>query len=142
MIVPNSDLITKQVQNKTLGDPHGRIKLELAIANPSDAKKAAALILSVAGTMTQILKKPEPVAYIDALAAGGAVNFIAYLFVDNPRDVYQARSALYFALLEAFQQANIAFAGAAGPTNVVVEPGQALQGMLDGLGAAKRASRS
>ncbi len=60
VIVPNSDLITKQVQNKTLGDPHGRIKLELAIANPSDARKAAALILSVAGTMTQILKKPEP----------------------------------------------------------------------------------
>jgi potassium-dependent mechanosensitive channel len=142
VIVPNSDLITKQVQNKTLGDPRGRIKLELAIANPADAKKAAALILSVAGTMTQILKQPAPVAYIDALAAGGAVNFIAYLFVDNPRDVYQARSALYFALLEAFQQANIAFAGAAGPTNVVVEPGPTLQGALAGLGAKKPAPRS
>jgi small-conductance mechanosensitive channel len=135
VIVPNSDLITKQVQNKTLGEPRGRIKLELAIANPQDAGRARDLILSVADARSDILKEPKPAVYIDSLAGGGAVNFIAYLFVGNPRDVYRLRSELYFALLEAFQQANIAFVGAAGPTNVVVEPGPTLQGALAAMGA-------
>jgi small-conductance mechanosensitive channel len=133
VIVPNSDLITKQVQNKTLGDPRGRIKLELAIADPRDAGRARDLILGVADARAEILKEPKPVVYIDSLAGGGAVNFIAYLFVGNPRDVYRLRSELYFALLEAFQAANIAFVGAAGPTNVVVEPGPAMQSALAAL---------
>jgi len=130
VIVPNSDLITKPVQNKTLGDPRGRIKLELGVANAADARKAADLIGSVAAGMDEILKEPKPAVYIDSMASGGAVNFVAYLFVDNPRDVYKTRSALYFGVLEAFQAANIAFVGAAGPTNVVVEPGPTMQGLL------------
>jgi potassium-dependent mechanosensitive channel len=135
VIVPNSDLITKPVQNKTLGDPRGRIKLELGVANSTDARRAADLIVSVAAGIEAILQEPKPVVYIDGMASGGAVNFIAYLFVDNPRDVYKTRSALYFAVLEAFQEANIAFAGAAGPTNIVVEPGPTMQGLLAGRGA-------
>ena len=135
VIVPNSDLITKQVQNKTLGDPRGRIKLELGVANAADARRAADLIVTVAAAMETILKEPKPVVYIDGMASGGAVNFIAYLFVDNPRDVYKTRSALYFSVLEAFQAANIAFVGAAGPTNVVVEPGPTMQGLLAGRSA-------
>ncbi|HZC15634.1 MAG TPA: DUF3772 domain-containing protein, partial [Caulobacteraceae bacterium] len=137
VIVPNSDLITKQVQNKTLGEPRGRIKLELAIADPRDAGRARDLILSVADARGEILKEPKPVVYIDSMAGGGAVNFIAYLFVGNPRDVYRLRSDLYFALLEAFQQADIAFEGAAGPTNVVVEPGPAMRSALAAMGAGE-----
>jgi small-conductance mechanosensitive channel len=137
VIVPNSDLITKQVQNKTLGDPRGRIKLELAIANPADAGRARDLIVGIGGARSDVLKEPKPVVYIDSLAGGGAVNFIAYLFVANPRDVYRIRSELYFSLLEAFQTADIAFVGAAGPTNVVVEPGPTMQSALAALGAGE-----
>ncbi len=130
VIVPNSDLITKQVQNKTLGDPRGRIKLELGIAKAGDAQKAADLILGLADARAEILKEPKPVVYIDSLASGGAVNFICYLFVANPRDVYKTRSAFYFALLDAFQQANVTFIGATGPSNVVIEPGPDMQSAL------------
>ena len=71
VIVPNSDLITKQVQNKTLGDPRGRIQLEVSIANPGDATRATDLILSVADGLSEILKEPKPAVYIDSLAGGG-----------------------------------------------------------------------
>ncbi len=142
VIVPNSDLITKKVQNKTLGDPHARIKLELSIGNSADAQRASEAILNVSTRMPQILKEPKPVVYIDALAAGGAVNFVSYLFVASPRDVYMTRSALYFAILDAFAQANIGLAGVAGPTNVVVEPGPAMQGLMKRKGAAAALARS
>jgi small-conductance mechanosensitive channel len=142
VIVPNSDLITKKVQNKTLGDPHARIKLELSIGSPADARRASETVLNVAARMPQILKQPKPVVYIDAVAAGGAVDFVSYLFVASPRDVYKTRSALYFAILEAFAQAGIALAGVAGPTNVVVEPGPTMQGLMKRKGAAALAPRS
>ncbi len=141
VIVPNSDLITKKVQNKTLGDPHARIKLELSIGNPADAQRASEAILNVAAQMPQILKAPKPVVYIDALAAG-AVDFVGYLFVASPRDVYKTRSALYFAILEAFAQAGIGLAGVVGATNVVVEPGPTMQGLLKRKGAASAVARS
>jgi small-conductance mechanosensitive channel len=131
VIVPNSDLITKQVQNKTLGDPRGRVELDISIGNPADAARATALILSVADGLTAILKDPKPAVYIDSLAAGGAVNFKAYLFVQTPRDATQARSALYYAVLAAFQEAGIPFLGAGGPATVIVEPGPTLQRAMD-----------
>jgi len=115
VIVPNSDLITKQVQNKTHGDPLGRIQLQIAIAKPADARRAADLIVRVAKTSPDILGDPQPAVYIDSLAAGGAVNLMCHVFVATPRDSYRVRSDLFFDLLEAFQGAGIAFVGAVGP---------------------------
>jgi potassium efflux system protein len=130
VIVPNSDLITKIVQNKTLGEPRSRIKLELGIGNPADADRARDLIVETARQHQRVLADPEPAVYVDSLAAGGAVNFVVYLYVDNPRDVYRVRSELYFQLLEQFQRQNLAFIGAAGPQNVIVEAGPDLQSLL------------
>ena len=133
VIVPNSDLITKQVQNKTLGDPRGRIQLDISIANPADATRASETILAAAAGLTEILKDPAPAVYIDSLAGGGAVNFKVYVFVQTPRDAVAARSKLYSAVLAAFQSANILFMGAGGPQSVVVDPGPTLQSILDGI---------
>jgi small-conductance mechanosensitive channel len=130
VIVPNSDLITKSVQNKTLGDPRGRIQLQISIANPADASKARHLIASLAKDNPKVLNDPAPAIFIDSLAAGGAVNFNGYLYVDNPRDAYKIRSELYFAVLEGFQKADIGFIGAAGPQTMVLEPGPMLEGLL------------
>jgi potassium-dependent mechanosensitive channel len=130
VIVPNSDLITKQVQNKTLGDPRGRVQLELSIASPADAERARELILKIAADQADVLGDPVPAVYIDSLAAAGAVNFKCYLFVPSPRDAMRVRSALYFAVLAAFQSEGIAFNGAAGPQNLVVEAGPKLTELL------------
>jgi potassium-dependent mechanosensitive channel len=112
LIVPNSDLITKAVQNKTLGEPRSRITLQLSIANPSDARKAADLLLATARAKATILKDPAPAVYIDSVAAGGAVNFNGYFYVGDPRDAYRTRSELYFEILEAFEKNGVAFVAA------------------------------
>jgi len=130
VIVPNSDLITKTVQNKTLGEPRGRIQLEISIANPADARKASALILAVAQSKPSVLKDPPPAAYIDSLAGGGAVNFKCFIYVGSPRDVYKTRSDLFYDILEAFEKNDVAFVGSAGPQNIIVEPGPTMRAML------------
>jgi small-conductance mechanosensitive channel len=130
VIVPNSDLITKQVTNKMLGESRARIKMELSIANPADAGKASALIIATAAAKANVLSDPAPAVYIDSLSDGGAVNFVAYIYVASPRDVYRTRSQIYFDILEAFQTNGVSFKGAGGPTNVVVEPGPDLRTLI------------
>ena len=108
VIVPNSDLITKQVQNKTLRDPLGRVQLQLPIARAADVRKAIELILEVAKTRDDILKAPAPAVYVDSVAAGGAVTFNCLFFVDTPRHVSRIRSDLYLQLLDALQAGEVA----------------------------------
>jgi potassium efflux system protein len=109
VIVPNSDLITKSVQNKTLGNPRGRIELTISIANAADAEKVRALVLDTAKTDKRVLEDPPPAVYIDSIAAGGVVNFTSYLYLANPRDVRKVKSELYFQVLARFQEERIAF---------------------------------
>lgn len=113
VIIPNSDLITKQVRNKTLGETISRIQLQVTIANPAQARRASDLILETARGVSAVLADPWPCVYIDSLAAGGAVNFTCHVFVASPRDSLRVRSDLYFAILEAFQKAGVALVGAA-----------------------------
>jgi potassium-dependent mechanosensitive channel len=141
IIVPNSDLITKSVQNKTLWNSGSRVQLQLSIANPTDATRARDLILEVAKADQRILGDPAPGVFIDSLASGGAVNFNCYVYVASPRDVGRVRSDLYFALLEAFQKQTIAFNGAGGPQNLIVEPGPNLQMILTGAAAKEEEER-
>jgi len=135
VIVPNSDLITKQVQNKTLGEPRGRVQLDLSIASPDHAHRARDLILGVAAELPEVLNDPKPAVYIDGLAAAGAVHFKCFFFVESPRDVFRVRSNLYFAILAVFRTNAIDFFGAQGAQTVVVEPSEALTRALSSLGA-------
>jgi small-conductance mechanosensitive channel len=118
VIVPNSDLITKQVQNKTLGDPRGVVQIKLPIGNAADARRAPALIAAAAKANKEVIQDPAPVIQIDSIEAGGVVKLACNLAVANPRDAYRIRSDLYFAILEAFEEGGISlvpYAGVAAP---------------------------
>ena len=82
----------------------------------------------------------EPFAVERALRRLKAVHDILTGTQDPWLKPGEVRSLVDFVIslgqeLEAFQAANIAFAGAAGPTNVVVEPGPAMQDLLAVSGA-------
>ncbi|MGH6957588.1 MAG: DUF3772 domain-containing protein, partial [Caulobacteraceae bacterium] len=113
VIVPNSDLITKQVQNKTLGAPRSRVQLQLSVTHPEDVTKARDAILAVVRAKPAVAKEPPAEVFIESLAAGGAVNLTCYLYVVDVRQAYRVRSECYFEILAAFQKETIAFAGAA-----------------------------
>ena len=121
---------TKTVQNKTRGDPHGRVQLQFSIASPTDVRRTSDLVHAVAKARSDILADPAPVVFIDSIASGGAVNLNCFLYVDSQRSVYPVRSAMFFDLLEALQREGVALVGTT-PQNIVLEAGAKMQGMLD-----------
>ncbi|QXQ07179.1 DUF3772 domain-containing protein [Sphingosinicellaceae bacterium] len=135
LIVPNSDLISKPVQNKTLGDPRGRVQLQVSIGAAGDAPRAITVIRNVLDASTEVLDDPGPKVFVDALTPGGSVNFNAFGFVASQRDVVRVRSDLYIAIIEALNEAKIGFVGAGGQT-VVLEPGPELTALSQKLGAS------
>jgi small-conductance mechanosensitive channel len=99
VIVPNSNLITMNVQNKTLGEAHGRIFLPVTVAKLGDADKAAELIKAAAAAQSDVLGNPEPKVLADSFAAGGGVTFNCYFYVATPRDAARIRSELMFRII-------------------------------------------
>ncbi len=109
VIVPNSDFITKQVQNKTLGEPHGRIQLQMTIGKPAQAAQGVELIAAKAQAHPKILHDPPPKVFVDSMTADGRLVLNAYLYVASPRDAYSVRSEMFLATIAAFAEAGIAF---------------------------------
>ncbi len=111
MIIPNSDLITKPVLNRTVGEPFARVEMKLSITQAADVNKARDLMLETVRHIDGVVAEPGPDVYIDSLGAAGAVNLICHFYVASPRVATRLRSDGYFAVLEALRQAGVAFAG-------------------------------
>ena len=135
LIVPNSDLITKQVENKTLDTNRARLKLQVTINAASDAPRALELIAQVLERSDQTLDDPRPGVFIDALTPAGNVTINAFAYVASPRDAYRVRSELYLEVIEAMGHAGVAFVGANGQT-IVLQPSEAMLRMLSAAGNA------
>ncbi|MBV9996070.1 MAG: DUF3772 domain-containing protein [Caulobacteraceae bacterium] len=112
VIVPNANLITNPVQNKTLGDPRARIQLQLSIAHGADALRARDVFMQAARADPRVLKDPPPEVYIDSLASG-AVSFLCNVYVADLREASKIRSDLYFEILRLFESSRLLLAGAA-----------------------------
>ena len=98
LIVPNSELITKPVLNKTLSNPLGRIQIQFSVPLETDAEKVIRLLLELYGEEPAILDDPAPKAFIDGIA-DGRIAFNSFAHVASPRDSYGARSNLFRKLL-------------------------------------------
>ncbi|QYE36435.1 DUF3772 domain-containing protein [Polymorphobacter sp. PAMC 29334] len=122
LIVPNSDLITKPVQNKTLGDPRGRVQLQLTIGSAADTTRAITILREALDANVDVIKKPGPTVLVDSLTPSGSVNLVAFAIVASPRVIPRVRSDLYVAVIAALGEAKIGFDGSSGQ-KVVVEPG-------------------
>ena len=122
LIVPNADLVSKVVQNKTLGDPRGRVHLKISVGRATDAAQAIEIIVATIRDCEGVLTAPEPLVAIESLSPSGAANLSGFAYVKTPRDAYRVRSALYLAVIAALQKAGIDLAEPDART-VVIETG-------------------
>ncbi len=106
LIVPNSELITKTVLNKTHADPLGRIQVEFSIPIGADIAEVRTLVMSVFNDEPRVLKTPEAAVFIDRIE-NGRVMFNCFGHVASPREAYVARSAILIDLLQRLRAANI-----------------------------------
>jgi small-conductance mechanosensitive channel len=111
VIVPNSDLITKSVENRTLGLSRSLVQLDLSIAQPAQAKQAREIILGIAACKSGLAKSPAPQVLIKSLAATGGVNLSCAFYADDISQAPKLRSDCYFQIMDALAKAQIAFSG-------------------------------
>ena len=60
IVVPNSNLITNQVTNMTLGERRIRLKLPVGVAYGSDVARVMGILMSCANEHQEVLKDPAP----------------------------------------------------------------------------------
>jgi small-conductance mechanosensitive channel len=106
LIVPNSELITKSVLNKTLASPLGRIQIQFSVPLEADAERVIAIVLETFAQEPLILEDPQAKAFIDTIA-DGRIAFNCFAHVPSPRDGYGARSNVLRKLLARFRAEEI-----------------------------------
>lgn len=106
LIVPNSELITKSVLNKTLAGPLGRIQIQFSVPLETEADRVATIVAETFAAESDILDDPAPKVFIDSIADGRIV-FNCFAHVASPRVAYGARSAILMTLLRRFRSESI-----------------------------------
>lgn len=106
LIVPNSELITKSVLNKTLAGPLGRVQIQFSVPIETDADMVRGIVLDCFTAEEAVLADPAPKAFIDSIV-DGRIHFNCFAHVESPRAAYGTRSAVLFALLAALRDKDI-----------------------------------
>jgi small-conductance mechanosensitive channel len=106
LIVPNSELITKSIVNKTMADPLGRIQLQFSVPMGTDVGQVRDMVMALYDALPSVIDEPKPTLFIDSIA-DGRVNFNGFAFVGSPRLVYSTRSDLLFRLLQELPEVGI-----------------------------------
>ncbi|WP_443019362.1 mechanosensitive ion channel family protein [Sphingomonas sp. 22R3R2A-7] len=65
LIVPNSELITKTIQNMTLAAPIGRIQLQFSVPLESDIDAVRTMLFAAFAEKPEVLDDPEVKVFID-----------------------------------------------------------------------------
>lgn len=106
LIVPNSELITKIVLNKTLASPLGRMQIQFSVPIETDADKVREIMLATYADEPAVLAEPAYSLFIDSIA-DGRIFFNSFAHVASPRAAYGARSNVFTVLLRRFREEGI-----------------------------------
>jgi potassium-dependent mechanosensitive channel len=106
MIVPNSELITKVVQNKTKGNSLGRAQILLSVPLAPDLERAMEAVQETLGLDEDVLAAPAPAVFIDRIEGGLAV-LNCFVHVRSPRMAYGVRSRLILSVLRHLHERDI-----------------------------------
>ena len=93
IVVPNSDLITGQVTNWTLGDRRVRIKIPVGVAYGSDVGKVMEILKSCGSQNPMVLSNPKPTAFFLAFGAS-SLDFELRVWIPEFLDKLQVLSDL------------------------------------------------
>lgn len=106
-IVPNSELISNTIVNYSLSSPMVRIELPVGVSYGADPRVVERILLEAAEKEPLVSKSKKPVVRFTEYG-DSAINFELLIWIDV-RTVARrkVRSALYFAIFEAFQKAGI-----------------------------------
>jgi small-conductance mechanosensitive channel len=107
VIVPNSQFITQNVRNVTMGNALGVVGITLTLPLNTDVMQIRELLLAAYAEHEAVLDDPAPsVTFKDLTSAGLLISVSG--FVNSPRSVGTARSDLLFTILDRLRTLGIA----------------------------------
>jgi len=110
VLVPNSELITKVVRNRTLTRAEGLVKILLPLpAATTDVEKAVAVAHEVIDANADVLPRPEPLVLVEEVK-DNKIFFNLSVYVEGPRRVAAVRGALLYELLRRLPAAGVPLA--------------------------------
>ena len=104
--VPNSELISNQVDNWTLADRIVRIRFNVGVAYGSDMRLAERLLRETLAEHADVLAEPEPRVFFIEFG-DSSLNFLVFAWVDTPAKRLTTLSDLHFAIDSAFRENDI-----------------------------------
>jgi len=106
VIIPNGDLISKEVTNWTLSDQDRRIEVCLGVAYGTDPHSVIGLMTLVAKGHQGIVANPAPIAYFDGFGES-ALNFTLHCWTHDFGNWLSIRSGIVLNLHDALKEAGI-----------------------------------
>jgi small-conductance mechanosensitive channel len=106
VIVPNADLISKDVTNWTLSDRRRRLEIDVGVADTAEPDEVVRLLEEAAKNVSDVLTVPPPSASFMAFAEGW-LNFRLQVWVDDYDRGGETESAVRVAILKKFRDAGI-----------------------------------
>ena len=106
LIVPNTDLITSIVRNKTLNDPRSRLRLPLVVRQDADIRALCDIVLGVTYHHPNVMTDPQPTIVMTKPSQIGLEFEVVCLLVDETKGG-ATRSDLYLQWIDHFRDQGI-----------------------------------
>lgn len=105
-VIPNSNLISSVVLNRTLGMSRGRVDVAISVAYGSDIGTVFEILHKCASANETVLEAPEPSVILLEFGDSG-LGFVLRAFIPDIRDIYTVATELRVAVLEEFRAQGI-----------------------------------
>lgn len=108
-LIPNEDFITQRVVNWTFSNDRVRNDIKFGVSYDSDPHAVRAAAVAAVADVPRVLKDPAPTCHLLDFGES-SVDFLLRYWIRDPNDGLGAvRSAVLFALWDAFKREGIAF---------------------------------
>ena len=109
ILIPNSEFISNQVTNLTLGDNVGRLRISVGVAYGSDTDKVHKILSEVVARQEGIINDDE--SYLPDIVfrqfGDSSLEFEIRCYLRNIRDIIPIRSGLHFEIDKQFRLENV-----------------------------------
>jgi small-conductance mechanosensitive channel len=106
VIVPNADLIAKEVINWTLSDAHRRLEVPVGVSYSSNPRQVIDLLVKAAHTHREVMKEPEPFAIFVGYGAS-SIDFELRAWVSNFGEGLRIQTELLLDIWDRLEEAGI-----------------------------------
>jgi small-conductance mechanosensitive channel len=109
IIVPNSELVSGRVVNRSAPTTLSRARLTVGVAYGSDTERVRSALLAVAAAEPRVLRDPVPSVFFKDFG-DSALIFDLAVWIDKPQLELMITSDLRFAIDRAFREAGLVIA--------------------------------